>query len=145
VYRFCSVTAPLHICLSKLRRPSCHGYQIQSAHRVAMAVFWRIFHHDGKISPACWEWGCTLTPFHSIYNYEQSCGVRFSWEGTIHSPISHLPLYVLCGTPPPTTKKVKDDVQSNNEMHQTACFFTLCSYESGTSLMHKEGDTRITW
>jgi hypothetical protein len=24
----------------------------QSTHRVAMAIFWRTFHHDGKISPA---------------------------------------------------------------------------------------------
>ncbi len=24
----------------------------QSTHRVAMATFWRAFHHDGKISPA---------------------------------------------------------------------------------------------
>ena len=29
----------------------------QSKHRVAMASFWRTFHHDGKISPA-WR-GCT--------------------------------------------------------------------------------------
>ncbi len=38
----------------------------QSTHRVAMTTFWRIFHHDGKISPAWRRWGgggCTLTPF----------------------------------------------------------------------------------
>ncbi len=36
----------------------------QSAQRVARANFWRLFHNDGKISPAWWEWGWTPTPFH---------------------------------------------------------------------------------
>jgi hypothetical protein len=26
--------------------------RLQSLHRVVIATFWRIFHHDGKISPA---------------------------------------------------------------------------------------------
>jgi hypothetical protein len=41
--------------------------------------------------------GCTLSPFHSIYHREQSCGVRSRWEGKYTAPISHLPLYLLCG------------------------------------------------
>jgi hypothetical protein len=31
----------------------------QSTHRVAIADFWRISHHDGKISPGWRGWGCT--------------------------------------------------------------------------------------
>ncbi len=41
--------------------------------------------------------GCTPSPFHSIYHHEQSCGVRFSWEGRYTPPISPLTLYVICG------------------------------------------------
>jgi hypothetical protein len=45
-------------------------YQEQRPLRVAIADFWRIFHHDGKIIPG-WRGGgggggCTPTPFHSI-------------------------------------------------------------------------------
>ncbi len=46
-----------------------------------MATFWRTFHDDGKIIPAWWGWGCTPSPFHSIYHHEQSCGVCSSWGG----------------------------------------------------------------
>ncbi len=65
-------------------------------HRVAMAIFWRTFHRDGKIGPAWWGWGCTCTPspFHSIYHHEQSCRVHSSWEGRYTPPISPLPLHM---------------------------------------------------
>jgi hypothetical protein len=62
-----------------------------------MAIFWRTFYHDGKISPAWWGRGCTPSPFHSICHHEQSCAVRSSWEGRYTPPISPLPIYVLCG------------------------------------------------
>jgi hypothetical protein len=65
---------------------------------VAIATFWRTFHHDGKISPAWWGYRCTPTPFHDIYctiTYKW-CGLRSSWEGRYTPPISTLPLYVLC-------------------------------------------------
>ncbi len=32
-------------------------HNAQSTHRVAVAPFWRSFHHDGKISSAWWGWG----------------------------------------------------------------------------------------
>ncbi len=66
-----------------------------------MANFWRTFHHDGKISPAGWEWGGGRlpTPFHCIYHHEQSILQVFcSWEARYTPLISTLPLYVLCGT-----------------------------------------------
>ncbi len=70
----------------------------QRTHRgVAMSTFWRTFHHDGKISPAWWGWGCTPSPFHTIYHHELIYGVRSRWEGRYISPISPLSLYVLCG------------------------------------------------
>jgi hypothetical protein len=49
------------------------------------------FHNDGKLSQPDEGGGCTPTPFHSIYHHVQSCCVsRYT------SPISALPLYVLC-------------------------------------------------
>jgi hypothetical protein len=38
------------------------GWRPKSTHRVAMAVFWRTFHDDGKISPGCLEWGVHAHP-----------------------------------------------------------------------------------
>jgi hypothetical protein len=67
-------------------------------HRVAMATVWRVFHHDGKISPGWWGWGVALPlSLYSIYHHKQSSGVRFCWEGRYTPPTSPLPLYVLCG------------------------------------------------
>ncbi len=63
-------------------------------------LFWRTFHHDGKISPGCWGRGGVHTHSHSlqyIYHRVQSCCVGSSWEGRYTPPISSLPLYVLCG------------------------------------------------
>jgi hypothetical protein len=39
--------------------------------RLAMATFWRTFHHGGKFSPAQ-DGGCTPFLIHSIYHHEQS-------------------------------------------------------------------------
>jgi hypothetical protein len=69
----------------------------QSTHRVTMATFWRIFHHDKKNLPSLVRWGVHAHPVHYIYHHAQSCGVRSSWEGRYSPPISTLPLYVLCG------------------------------------------------
>ncbi len=41
--------------------------------------------------------GCTLSPFHSIYHREQSCGVRSNWQNRYTAPIFPLPLHVLYG------------------------------------------------
>jgi hypothetical protein len=35
-------------------------------YRVARAIFWRTFHHDGKISPAWWGWRVQALPL-SLY------------------------------------------------------------------------------
>ncbi len=32
--------------------------------------------------------GCSPSPFHSFYHHKQSCGVRSSWEGRLHSYFS---------------------------------------------------------
>ncbi len=61
-----------------------------------MATFWRTFHHDGKISPAWWEWWVHAQPIHYIYRDVQSCGVSSSCEGRNTPPSSTLPIYVLC-------------------------------------------------
>ncbi len=49
----------------------------QSKHRVAIAILWRTFQDDGKISPALY----TTSPFHSIYDHKHSYGARPSLEG----------------------------------------------------------------
>ncbi len=36
---------------------------------MATATFWRIFHHDGKISPGQKGWECMPNPFHLIYRH----------------------------------------------------------------------------
>jgi hypothetical protein len=89
----------MHVKLGKA--PTCL-YRVQYT-QSGIATVWRTFQHDGKISPAWWGWGgCTSTPFHSIYNHLQSCGVCSSWEGWYTPPISTLPLYVLYARPLPT-------------------------------------------
>ncbi len=37
-------------------------WRAHRVHRVANAAFWRIFHHEGKISPGWWEWGGGASP-----------------------------------------------------------------------------------
>ncbi len=56
------------------RRPS------QSIHRMAMANFWRTFHHDGKISPALVRVGCTRTPFHYIIEEGRAASKSPHWK-----------------------------------------------------------------
>ncbi len=69
----------------------------RSTNRVAMADFWRTFHHEGKISPGWWGWGVHAHPL-SLYlpSPVQSCRLRSSWDGRSTPPISPLPIYVLC-------------------------------------------------
>ena len=43
-------------------KQSAHYAQPQSTHRVAMTIFWRTFHHNGKISPALRVWGRARPP-----------------------------------------------------------------------------------
>ncbi len=70
----------------------------QSTHRVAIADFWRTFHHDGKISPGWWGWGVHAHPLSAYwYHHVQSCSVRSCWVGRYTHPVSSLPIYVLCG------------------------------------------------
>ncbi len=81
--------------------------RVSQSHRVAVATFWRTFHHDCKISPGEWGGGgCTHYPFHSIYHHEQSYSIHSSWEGRYTPPLTlcslwsrHMPLldYVLFG------------------------------------------------
>ena len=65
-------------------------------HRVAMATFWRTFHHDGKINPAWWGWGVHARPFHSTITSKVMVYAPAERADTLPY-ISPLPLYVLCG------------------------------------------------
>ncbi len=65
-------------------------------HGVAMATFWRTFHHDGKISPGCSEdAGARPPPF--ILSTITSSGVRSNYiRLQIHSPyFSSTPICTL--------------------------------------------------
>jgi hypothetical protein len=61
-------------------------------HRVATADFWRTCHHDGKISPGWWGWGCTLPYLPSHKKLQCTLQLRFRYT----PPISPLPLCTLC-------------------------------------------------
>ncbi len=43
--------------------PRTTNYRVS---RLEMANFYRTFSHGGIFGPACWGWGCTASPFHSI-------------------------------------------------------------------------------
>jgi hypothetical protein len=83
---------PVSVCVH------CAWCMPQSTLRVAMATFWRTFHHDGKISPA-WLWGGGVYALPlSLYLPSRANFVVYTLQlrGQIH-PISPLPLFVLCG------------------------------------------------
>jgi hypothetical protein len=69
----------------------------QSTHRVAIADFRRIFHHDGKISPLADEVGeCTPTPFHSIYHARTKLQCTLQLRGKMYRvPLFHLYRYIF--------------------------------------------------
>jgi hypothetical protein len=62
-------------------------------HRVAMAIFLRTFHHEGKISPAWLGWWCTARhPPLALYLLSRTklwCTLQLSVQNT-------LPLFLLC-------------------------------------------------
>jgi hypothetical protein len=55
---------PLHYCSTPLANllDAWEG-QATESRRVATATFWPTCHHNGKISPGWWGWGCTPTSF----------------------------------------------------------------------------------
>ncbi len=68
------------------RGPDRSGHRV---HRVAMAAFWRTFHHEGKISPGWRGGGWTPTPFHYISSQVKlQCTLQLS--GQIRYPVSSL-------------------------------------------------------
>jgi hypothetical protein len=59
----------------------------ESTNRLAMATFWRTFHHHGKISPAWWGWG-VHTLYLSLYLPSRAklcCTGMLQLRGQIHS------------------------------------------------------------
>jgi hypothetical protein len=67
----------------------------QSTHRVATATFWRIFHHDGKIS--WWGWGVNAHPPLTIFTITYKVAVYAQAERADTLPLFHLYPYVLYG------------------------------------------------
>ncbi len=59
----------------------------RNTHREASAAFWRIFYHDGKISPAWWGWGVYAHPL-SLYlpsRTKLQCTLNLTGQMQIHS------------------------------------------------------------
>ncbi len=82
-----------------LVRASCTVHRREGTNRLAMATFWRTFHHDGKFSPAWWGGGVHT---HSLSRYLPSrakllCTIQP--RGQIHFSYfsSTLVLYVMAG------------------------------------------------
>jgi hypothetical protein len=67
-------------------------FRSQRTHRVAMATFWRTFHHDGKIIPATGEgWGEGASP--SPFTIS-----TITYKVAVHAPAERaetLPLFLL--------------------------------------------------
>ncbi len=57
----------------------------QSAHRVATAAFWCIFHHDGKISPGWKGWGVHAHPLSLQLPSRTNLQCTLQLNGQIHS------------------------------------------------------------
>ncbi len=71
-------------------------------HRLAMATFWRTFHHDGKIALAWCGWGVHALPPLLYLPSRAKLWCMLLLIGQIYTPhISPLPLYVLCGSTHP--------------------------------------------
>ncbi len=68
-------------CLYNFR--TLHDSQPQNTHSVATAALWRLFQHDGKLSPAWWRWVVHAYPLSLCLPSRTTlqCGVSSSWEG----------------------------------------------------------------
>jgi hypothetical protein len=83
-----------------------------SKHRVATAAFWRIFHHDGKISPGWRGWGAYAHPFslHLTSRTKLHCALKLSRQ--INSPYfistNICSLWRLCTRRPENHTPVRD-------------------------------------
>jgi hypothetical protein len=84
-------------------------FDSQSAHRVAMATFWRTFNPNGKISPACWSWGLPRPSPFTLSIQSTSKVVVYAQSERANTPpsISPLPLRVLCGSIPRSHVQLK--------------------------------------
>ncbi len=91
-----------HGCLHRNRDHRVHAY------RVAIATFWRTFHHDGKISPAWWGWGCTLPPPFTLSTITSKVVVYASAERSDNLPL--FLLYPYMYSVAPTTRTADQSV-----------------------------------
>ncbi len=66
----------------------------QSKHRVAIAAFWRTFHHDGKIRPGWREWRVHAHPPPPLFTITYKVAGYDPAERTDTLPVCHLPYSV---------------------------------------------------
>ncbi len=119
-------TSFLSLCYLSPSPPETCLVHLHYNHRVLTKWQWPISDVHSimmeKTSLGWWWWGCTPTPFHSIYHHVQSCSVRSSWEGRYTPSISSLPLYVLCDY----TLLISPD--HSLIMYPYQLYFTICHY-----------------
>ncbi len=68
------------------------GMEPKSTHRVAIADFWRISHHDGKISPGWWGWGLHAHPLSTcvLPSRTQLQCTLLCWEGVNEECVQYM-------------------------------------------------------
>ncbi len=75
-------------------------FSSQSKHRVAIATFWRTFHHDGiisSVSTAWWGWGVHALPLSLYLPSLTKLWCTLELRGPIHSPyFSSTPICTQC-------------------------------------------------
>jgi hypothetical protein len=88
--------------LVNLTKNGCRNHRVDTQ-RVAMATFWRTFHHDGKFSQAWWGWGDARPPPFTLSTITSKVVVYPHLRGQIHSLFLLYPyMYsVVWTTPPP--------------------------------------------
>ncbi len=84
----------LHQDRYKIHANTCIKNSIGAEHRVhwvLTAAFWRIFHHEGKISPGLWGWGVHANPLslHLPSPVKLQC-TRSSWVDRFTDPVSSI-------------------------------------------------------
>ncbi len=123
-------------------RASCTVHRRDSTNRLAIATFWRTFHHDGKFSPACWGWGVHALSLFLLSTITSKVVVYALPERADTFLLFLLYPFFLCGTGtlrhgkrygPPITVQIRSPPA---KLDRPPCwigslwFFRLCGHES---------------
>ncbi len=96
-----------------------------------MTSFRRIFHHDGKFSPAWWRW-VTPPPLHSICHHVQKLWCMLQLRGQIHSSYFSSTLFSSVGNNARISKSIPPPPQELDSARERGEGW--CSWQSPTRL-----------